>query len=96
MGETTDDPEHHRLLFERDGQTAELDYRLRPEHLIIVHTEVPESLEGHGIGGKLVRSAVSMARERGLKVAPWCPFARSWLEGHPDVAETVAVDWGAP
>jgi len=26
-------------------------------------------------------------------VVPLCPFARSWLERHPDVAARAAIDW---
>jgi hypothetical protein len=26
---------------------------------------------------------------------PLCPFARSWLQRHPDSASRVTVDWGA-
>jgi hypothetical protein len=25
---------------------------------------------------------------------PLCPFARGWLERHPDVAARATVDWG--
>jgi uncharacterized protein len=96
MTEIVDEPERHRLVLQQDGHTAELDYRLRPDKLIIVHTEVPEELGGHGIGGELVRHAIDLAKDRGLAVAPWCPFARSWLKEHPDVAATVNVDWEKP
>jgi len=26
---------------------------------------------------------------------PLCPFARSWLERHPDEASAVPIDWTA-
>jgi len=29
-------------------------------------------------------------------VVPLCPFARRWLEQHPEAAATVNVDWGEP
>lgn len=74
------------------GQEAELLYRLRDGRLVLVHTEVPMELEGHGIGGKLVSAAVDYAAEHGLAVVPSCPFARSWLDRHPDVAARVPVE----
>ena len=49
-------------------------------------------LEGHGIGGKLVRAAVEYAASQGLTVVPSCPFAQAWLERHPDVAAQVPID----
>ena len=74
------------------GHEAELLYRLRTGRLILVHTEVPIELEGHGIGGKLVEAAVDYAAEHGLAVVPSCPFATSWLDRHPDVAARVQLD----
>lgn len=27
---------------------------------------------------------------------PDCPYARTWLERHPDVAARVTIDWTSP
>lgn len=91
-----DDPAKHRFLVQVDDMRAELVYDTRPGRLVLVHTEVPESLGGRGIGGRLVRAAVERAAAEGLTVVPWCPFARRWLIDHPDVASTVAIDWDTP
>lgn len=45
--------------------------------IIIDHTEVDESLRGQGVGRKLLDVIVAMARDKGLKVMPLCPFAKS-------------------
>lgn len=79
-----------------DGAVAELIYRRRADRLVLLHTEVPKALGGRGIGGQLVQAAVERASSEGLTVVPLCPFARSWLERHPSVAENVNVDWGEP
>ncbi len=79
-----------------DGALAELIYRRRADRLVLVHTEVPEAMSGQGVGGELVRAAVNRAAAEGLTVVPLCPFARTWLEKHPETAETVNVDWGEP
>jgi predicted GNAT family acetyltransferase len=39
-----------------------------------------------------VSAAVELAAENGLTVVPRCPFARGWLERHPDVAKTVTIE----
>ncbi len=75
-----------------DGHTAELTYRRRDDRLVLVHTEVPGELEGMGVGGALVTAAVDFAAEEGVTVVPRCPFARSWLERHPDVAKRVPIE----
>ena len=81
-----------RFELDVDGHTAELGYRRNGNRLVLVHTEVPDELEGQGLGGKLVAAAVDYAAEHDLTVVPVCPFARSWLERHPDAAGRVKVD----
>lgn len=76
-----------------EGELAMLVYRLNGERLVLIHTEVPDALEGQGVGSRLVRAALDDARESNLIVVPMCPFARAWLERHPDVAATVRIDW---
>lgn len=75
------------------AEVAELRYHRSGDRLALLHTGVPAHLEGRGIGGALVRAAVALAETEGLTVVPYCPFARRWLEEHPDVAATVTIDW---
>jgi uncharacterized protein len=82
-----------RFKLEIDGHVAELIYGRKGDHLTLVHTEVPEALGGRGLGGQLVRAAVDTAAAQGLTLVPECEFARGWLEGHPDVASRVNVEW---
>jgi predicted GNAT family acetyltransferase len=90
------DATHHRLVLDQDGYKSELIYRAREGELVIVHTEVPDELGGHGIGGQLVRAAMALASDMKLRIAPWCPFARTWLKDHPDAAAGVEIDWQHP
>jgi predicted GNAT family acetyltransferase len=82
-----------RFALTIDGYTAELVYRRADGRLVLVHTGVPEELGGRGVGGKLVAAAIDHAESEGLTVVPQCPFARGWLERHPDVSERVGIDW---
>jgi predicted GNAT family acetyltransferase len=75
-----------------DGHLAELTYERHGDRFLLMHTEVPSELEGMGVGGALVSAAVELAAENGLTVVPRCPFARGWLERHPDVAKTVTIE----
>ena len=76
------------------GTLAELVYRRRADRIVLVHTEVPDALSGQGIGGTLVQAALAEAAAENLTVVPLCPFARGWLQRHPEAAGAVAVDWG--
>jgi predicted GNAT family acetyltransferase len=91
----TDNQAESRFEIRADGHLAELTYHRRGDRLVLIHTEVPEELEGHGMGGRLVTAAVDRAAREGLTIVPFCPFARSWLERHADVAGRVTIDWPA-
>jgi predicted GNAT family acetyltransferase len=91
----TDNQAESRFEVSDGGYLAELRYHRSGKRLALIHTEVPEELEGRGIGGMLVTEAVDRAAREGLTIVPYCPFARGWLERHPDVAERVAIDWRA-
>ncbi len=84
--EIVDRPDENRLTLEEEGEVAELVYRREGNHFILVHTGVPDTLGGRGIGGRLVKAAVEKAASEGLVVEAWCPFARKWLRTHPEAA----------
>ena len=92
--EVTDNTDASRFELRADGWLAELIYRIRGDRLVLVHTEVPVELEGRGIGGRLVTAAVDRAAREGLTLVPLCPFARGWLERHPETASKAVIDWG--
>lgn len=71
-----------RFYIEKDNDTvAEMDYRFPDKNtLLIIHTEVDETLEGKGIGKKLVAAAVEYARNNSLRVSATCTFAKKVLD----------------
>ena len=95
-GGVADHPDESRFVFAAEGAEAELVYRQEGDRLILIHTGVPESLGGRGIGGQLVQFAVQRAAREGLTMVPWCPYARRWLSEHPDVAGAASIDWDTP
>jgi hypothetical protein len=66
---------------------------LNGDRLTIVHTGVPEPVDGRGIGGMLVAAAVEKAAENGYTIVPDCPFAAFWLRKHPEASKRVPIDW---
>lgn len=94
--EVVNQPDEGRYVYRTDGAEAQLVYRRNGKRLILVHTEVPDELGGRGVGGRLVQAAVDDARSNGWAIAPWCPFAKKWLEDHPDAADGVLIDRSAP
>ncbi len=92
--EITDNEAESRLELRVGGHLAELAYRRNGRRLVLIHTEVPPELGGRGIGGALVRAAVDRAARDAMTIVPLCPFARGWLQRHPDAASRVTIDWG--
>ena len=86
-----DNTEKHRFESTVDGETALLVYRVLGDTITLVHTEVPATLAGRGLGGELARAALTAARMRGLKVVPACPFVRAYIARHPEFADLVAT-----
>ena len=87
-----DNTDASRFELRADGWLAEIAYRVRGGRLVLAHTEVPLELEGRGIGGRLVTAAVDRAAREKLTLVPLCPFARGWLERHPEAASKAIID----
>jgi uncharacterized protein len=70
-----DDRSKSRYELLVDGAVAGFaDYELVGDRIAVLHVEVEQQLEGHGLGGKLVDAVLDDAKRRGLLVLPWCPF----------------------
>jgi predicted GNAT family acetyltransferase len=88
-----DDTAEQQFAVSMDGTTATLEYKLHGDRLHLMHTEVPEAFRGQGVGGLLVEAALAKARADHLTIVPWCPYARSWLQGHPAQVGDVTLDF---
>ena len=82
-----DNTARNRFELDADGHIAFSNYKRTDGVLTILHTEVPKALEGHGIGSVLIRGVLDTARSQGLKVIAICPFAKGYIERHPEYAD---------
>lgn len=82
-----DNIERQRFELDADGHVAFSNYSRTGNVLTVRHTEVPRELEGHGVGSVLIRGVLDIARAQGLKVVPVCPFAKAYIERHPEYAD---------
>jgi predicted GNAT family acetyltransferase len=81
-----------RFELEVDGQLAVSNYRIRGDTIYFTHTEVPEALEGRGIGNSLARVALDYARANRLGVIARCKFIAAFITRHPEYQDLLVVD----
>jgi hypothetical protein len=88
--EVSNNESNHQYELEAGGATALAAYSLSGDTVTFTHTEVPEELEGQGIGGRLIAGALDDVRRRGLKIVPACSFVRHYVDTHPDAQDLLA------
>jgi predicted GNAT family acetyltransferase len=69
---------------------SKLEYRLGRYKIALVHTEVPEELQGQGIGSALISTALQHALDNGLTVLPYGAFVVAYIERHPEWNDIVS------
>lgn len=72
-----------------NGEFALLDYRFYKNNIALMHTLVPESMKGKGIGTKLVLAAIDFAIQQNKKIMLYCSFASKYVKSHPELYKYV-------
>jgi predicted GNAT family acetyltransferase len=85
-----DNTARSRFEYDVEGRTAFIDYRRAGNVLSLTHAEVPQELEGRGIGSLMARGALDLVRERGEKVIPVCSFVVAFIRRHPEYQDLLA------
>ena len=75
-----------RFEIVKDGHVSYLQYTRRASDIVLIHTEVPEQLRGHGVASLLARTALESARSEGIPIVVICPFVRAYLRRHPEMS----------
>jgi len=73
-----------------EGHTAFIDYREDGDRMVLVHTEVPQALGGRGIGTRLARGALDLARQEGRRLELRCDFLQGFVERNPEYRDLLA------
>lgn len=85
-----DAPENGRYeIRDGDRMLGQAAYQRSDNRIVFTHTEVEDSAEHSGLGGRLVRAALDDVRGRGERVVPMCSFVRGWIERHPEYRDLV-------
>jgi predicted GNAT family acetyltransferase len=88
-----DRPERERYEIVLDGgMVGFLQYHRGPGQIALIHTEIDSGHEGAGLGGRLIVAALDAAGAAGLRVLPFCPFVRAYIEHHSEYLDLVPSD----
>ena len=80
-----------RYELQVEGETALVQYRDEGDRTVcLVHTEVPQTLKGRGIGSRLAKVVLEAVRAEGRTVVPQCEFMASYIDEHPEYKDLVA------
>ena len=85
-----DNAARHRFEMDIEGGVAFANYRADDSVVVVTHTEVPASLNGRGLGSKLVAGMLDLIRASGRKVVPACGFVASFIRSHPEYQDLLA------
>lgn len=84
-----DEAENNRFVMTVPGGEAFATYRRIDDYLGVSHTEVPQTLRGHGVGSELARALFEHARDRGERIVPACSFIADWARRHPEYQDVL-------
>lgn len=73
-----------------NGSTALIAYEENGNNYALIHTEVPEALEGKGIASVLVLKVFKFIEAEGRSIIPLCPYVKSYLDKHPEWNRIIA------
>jgi len=87
--EVVQDAAMNRFELLVDGSSVgELDYQVRDDTIVLIHTEIDPAQRESGLGGELVKGALNLIRaESDYRVVASCTFASAWIESHPEYQE---------
>ncbi|RZS99925.1 GNAT family N-acetyltransferase [Aquimarina brevivitae] len=79
-----------RFELKIEEQTAFIEYILTKDNVIyLTHTEVPDALEGNGVGSALVKKSLAYIKEQGYRLVPLCPFVAAYIKKHPELGKDI-------
>jgi predicted GNAT family acetyltransferase len=94
-GEVYENVAARRFEMRVDGATAFVEYRRSGHIVTLTHTEVPQSLSGHGLGSRIARGALELLRKAGAQIIAECPFMAEYVNKHPEFRGMLASGGGS-
>jgi predicted GNAT family acetyltransferase len=84
-----DNTDRQRFEQDVDGGQVHASYRLRDGVYALVHVEADPALRGTGAAGRFMEALAAHARDKGIKLAPYCSYATAWFKRHPEAGDVL-------
>jgi predicted GNAT family acetyltransferase len=88
--ELVDNKAIRNFEFVVEGHRSFIEYELKGKKIYLVHTEVPEELEGQGVAEAMVEKAFAYIEQHDMLVVPLCAYINLFLQRHPEWDRLVA------
>jgi predicted GNAT family acetyltransferase len=86
-----DNPAEKRYELWHNGELAGwIEYALRHDNYVLLHTEVHEPRRNKGLGTRLVKGTLDDLRANGRLMIPICPFITAFLRNNPEYRDLIA------
>lgn len=78
-----------RFEIDFKGEKALLEYRHYKNDIALMHTFVPEVLNGKGLASALAHYALEWVKDNNKKAKVYCPFVAAYLKRHPEYNDII-------
>lgn len=79
-----DNKANHHFELWSNGDHAFIDYVQKNNTIFLIHTEVPERLQGTGMAEAIVRKTLAYLETQHQKIVPYCVYIKAFLKRHPE------------
>ena len=82
--ELVNNTDRHCFEMKVGENLAIIKYKQNQNKMILIHTEVPASLEGTGAPTAIVEKALAYLEKNHFSIIPQCPFVIAYIKRHPE------------